>query len=69
MILTLDAKDNEPRTMGLSPELLNALAAEIRERAIGHDDLLFSTRDGTPVSGNTFRTRVWATAVKASGID
>ncbi len=65
MIVMAYLKDNEPRTMGLSPELLDKLAAAIRERALGRDDLLFSTRDGTPISRNTFRTRVWAPAVKA----
>ena len=36
---------------------------------IGHDDLLFPTNAGTPISRNTFRTRIWLPAVKASGID
>ena len=36
--------------------------------APGPDDLLFATRDGTPISRNTFRTRVWLPAVRASGI-
>jgi site-specific recombinase XerD len=30
---------------------------------------LFATRAGTPISRNTFRTRVWRPAIKASGID
>ena len=62
-------KDNEPRTMGLSPELLDQLRAHITERALGRDDLLFATRDGTPISRSTFRTRIWAPAVKASGVE
>ncbi len=62
-------KDNEPRTMGLSPELLDQLRAAIQQRGLGRDDLIFATRDGTPISRNTFRTRVWAPAVKASGVD
>jgi site-specific recombinase XerD len=33
------------------------------------DDLLFSTEVGTPISRNTFRTRVGLAAVEASGID
>jgi integrase len=69
MIVKPYPKDNEPRTMGLSPELLDELTADIRERALGRDDLLFSTRDGTPISRNTFRTGVRAPAVKASGVD
>jgi integrase len=62
-------KDDEPRTMGLPPELIPQLAAYIKERCLKADDLLFATRDGTPISRNTFRTRVWRPAIKASGID
>ncbi len=35
---------------------------------LGRDDLLFATTAGTPISRNTFRTRVWQPAVKASGV-
>src|SRR6186997_1673663 len=35
---------------------------------LGPDDLLFATREGTPISRNTFRTRVWRPAVRASGV-
>jgi integrase len=69
MIVKPYPKDNEPRAMGLSPELLEQLTAHIQDRGLGRGDLLFATRDGTPISRNTFRTRVWAPAVKASGID
>jgi integrase len=55
-------KDNEPRTMGLRPELVEALAAHIAHHQIGPDELMFATRDGTPISRNTFRTRVWTPA-------
>jgi integrase len=61
-------KDNEARTMGLPADLVAQLAAAIT-RGLGPDDLLFATRDGTPISRNTFRTRVWRPAIKASGID
>lgn len=69
MILKPCPKDNEPRAMDLSPELLDEVQAHIQDRGLGRDDLLFATRDGTPISRNTFRTRVWAPAVKASGVD
>jgi len=62
-------KDNEPRTMGLPPELIPQLDAYIKERRLKPGDLLFATRDGTPISRNTFRTRVWRPAIAASGID
>ena len=61
-------KDDEPRTMGLDPALVAELAAWIEERGLGADDLLFTTRDGTPISRNTFRTRVSRPAVLASGV-
>ena len=61
-------KDNEPRTLGLPPELVDQLTAWIAERRLGPDDLLFATREGTPISRNTFRTRIWLPAVQASGV-
>ena len=60
-------KDNEPRTLGLPPELVAQLAARIAERRLKPGDLLFATRDGTPISRNTFRTRVWLPAVQPPG--
>jgi integrase len=62
-------KDNEPRTMGLPPELVTQLGAHIADRGLRSGDLLFATREGTPFSRNTFRTRVWRPAVAASGVD
>jgi hypothetical protein len=35
---------------------------------LGEQDLLFTTREGTPISRNTFRTRIWTPAITASGI-
>ncbi|MEP6814433.1 MAG: site-specific integrase [Marmoricola sp.] len=62
-------KDNEPRTMALPDDLLTQLAEHIADRALGSGELLFATRDATPFSRNTFRTRVWRPAVAASGVD
>ncbi len=62
-------KDNEPRTMALPEELVVQLGGWIVERGLAPGDLLFATRDATPLSRNTFRTRVWRPAIKASGID
>ena len=62
-------KDNEPRTMGLPADLVAQLADWITDRGLKSGDLLFATRDGTPFSRNTFRTRVWRPAVAASGVD
>ena len=62
-------KDNEPRTFGVRPGWLEAVAEHVRHRELDRDDLLFATAAGTPISRNTFRTRVWRPAVQASGID
>jgi integrase len=62
-------KDNEARTMALPEDLVDQLADWIAARPLGPDDLLFATREGTPISRNTFRTRIWRPAIKASGVD
>jgi len=62
-------KDNEARTLGLPAELVEQLAAHITGKGLEPDDLLFATREGTPISRNTFRTRTWLPAVAASGVD
>jgi integrase len=69
MIVKPYPKDNEWRRMGLRPALLDQLRDHIREQEKAADDLLFATRDGTPISRNTFRTRAWTPAIKASGVD
>jgi integrase len=61
-------KDNEPRTFGVSQDWLDQVAEHIKTHQLGRDDLLFATAAGTPISRNTFRTRVWQPAVKASGV-
>jgi len=62
-------KDDEARTFGVRPGWFDAVAAHITAHGIGRDDLLFTTEAGTPISRNTFRTRVWLPAVQASGVD
>ena len=54
---------------GPPADLVAQLAAHIADRGLKSGDLLFATRDGTPISRNTFRTRVWLPAVAASGVD
>ncbi len=62
-------KDSEPHTLGLPSDLVGQLADWITDRRLRSGDLLFATREGTPLSRNTFRTRVWRSAVAASGVD
>lgn len=69
MIIKPYPKDDEPRTFGVRPGWLDDVAAQIRANRIGRDELVFSTVAGTPISPNTFRTRVWLPAVQASGVD
>jgi len=61
-------KDNEPRTIGVDQDWLDAAAEHIKTHQLGRDDLLFATTVGTPISRNTFRTRIWQPAVTASGV-
>ena len=61
--------DNEPRTFGVDDDWLEAVALHIQSHGIGRDQPLFTTTSGTPISRNTFRTRVWLPAVGASGVD
>ena len=61
-------KDNEPRTFAVRQVWLEAVAEHIQVHGLGREDLLFTTTVGTPISRNTFRTRVWQPAVKASGV-
>ena len=69
MIIKPYPKDDEPRTFGVRPAWLKEVAEHIRVDEIGRDEPLFSTQLGTPISRNTFGTRMWPPAAKASGID
>jgi integrase len=71
MIVKLYPKDDEPRLLRVSPELLEVLASRIQALRLERDDLLFPSTEvagGSPMSRNTFRSRVWLPAIQASGI-
>ena len=71
MIVKFYPKDNEPRTIRVSPALLDVLAARIDLLSLGRDDLFFPSvekTDGNPMSRNTFRTRVWLPALERAGL-
>jgi hypothetical protein len=53
--------------MALPPDLVDQLGSYVAQRRLQTGDLLFATRDGTPISRNTFHTRVWRPAVKTAG--
>jgi len=62
-------KDNERRTFGVDDDWVEAVAHYVKIRSLGRDQLLFTATTGTPISRNTFRTRVWQPAVTASSVD
>lgn len=69
MIVKPYPKDDEPRVLTVSQDLLDVLAARIQSLDLSRDDLLFpstETSGGRPLSRNTFRTRVWIPALKKS---
>lgn len=71
MVVKPYPKDDEPRTLRVSGELIQVLAARIEAQGLGRDDLLFpstETAGGRPLSRNKFRTRVWLPAVEAAGL-
>jgi hypothetical protein len=69
MIVKPYPKDNEAQTFGVREQWLDAIAQHISRKGLGRDELLFATEAGTPISRNTFRTRIWLPAVRASGLD
>ena len=72
MIVKPYPKDDEPRTLRVSPELLELLAERIAELGLDREDLLFPSREqagGQPLSRATFNTRYWRPAVARSGVD
>ena len=71
MVVKPYPKDDEPRILTVSPQMLELLAARIKALRLGRDDLLFPSTEiagGRPLSRNTFRTRVWLPAVEAAGL-
>ena len=69
MIVKPYPKDDEPRVLTVSQELLDVLAARIQALGLSRDDLLFPSKEihgGNPLSRNTFRTRVWVPALEKS---
>ena len=72
MIVKPYPKDDEPRTLHVSQDLLDTLAARIANLGLARDDLLFPSREiagGNPLSRGTFNTRFWRPAIRRAGID
>lgn len=72
MIVKPYPKDDEPRTLAISPDLVEAIQTRIAQLQLRPGDLLFpstETPGGQPLSRATFNTRYWRPAVTAAGID
>ncbi|MGH8893230.1 MAG: tyrosine-type recombinase/integrase [Actinomycetes bacterium] len=64
-------KDDEPRTLRISPKLVEILSRHIASIGLAQDQLMFSSTgraDGNALSRNTFRTRVWCPAIERAGL-
>ena len=64
-------KNDQHRTLAITPELAGVLADRIATLGLRGDDLLFPStpRDPQqPTSRNTFRTRTWRPALQAAGL-
>lgn len=71
MLIKEYPKDNEPRTLKVSQQLIDLVSAHIAARGLAREDLLFpaTPKPGAgPVSRNTFRTRVWLPALERTGL-
>ena len=60
-------KDDEPRTLAVTRELIAVLQKRVDDYGLDPDNLLFPSTEGPsliPVSRNTFRTKVWLPALE-----
>jgi integrase len=72
MIVKPYPKDDEPRTLHVSQNLADTLAARIADLGLDRDHLLFPSREiagGNPLSRASFNNRFWRPAITAAGID
>ena len=71
MIVKPYPKNDEARTVRVSSTLVEVLAARIESLSLQRDHLLFpsvETAGGSPLSRNTFRTRVWLPALERAAL-
>ncbi|HVA59047.1 MAG TPA: site-specific integrase [Mycobacteriales bacterium] len=61
-------KDDEQRLVQIEADTCHLLREHMLAEGIRDENLLFTTTARTPISRNTFRTRVWLPAVKAAGL-
>jgi integrase len=71
MIFTPYPKDNEPRTLAVSPALIDAITTRVTALGPSRDDLLFPSREvasGSPLARSTSGARYWRPAIARAGI-
>lgn len=71
MVVKPYPKDDEPRTLRISSELVETLSRQVGSLDLSPEQLLFSSTgraDGNPISRNTFRTKVWLPALDRAGL-
>ena len=69
MIVRDYPKDNEQRDVSITADLAKQIKEHMIASGVRDNDLLFPNSAGSPISRNTFRTRVWRPAVEAAGIE
>jgi integrase len=66
MVVKDHPKDDKPRTLRISADLVGTLSRQIASLDLSPEHLLFSSTGrggGGPISRNTFRTRIWLPAL------
>jgi integrase len=64
-------KNDQPRRLGITPELVEVIARHVETLELGADDLLFPANGcpgGRPISRANFRKRTWLPAVQRAGV-
>ena len=65
-------KDNEPRTLAVTHDLVRVLQRRVADYNLEIDHLLFPSTEGPsviPVSRNTFRAKVWLPAIEEAKLE
>jgi integrase len=64
-------KNDQPRRLAITPELVQAITQQIENLELGADDLLFPSNGcpgGAPISRANFRKRAWLPAIRRAGL-
>ena len=62
-------KDDESRVVQIEPTTCALIRSHMVLRGVRDEDLLFTTSVGTPISRNSFRTKIWLPALRSAGLD